>query len=309
MSPLLATAPEPGEDLGHLVPDDVWAQVVAGAEARAAELLEQAEQEALPGLLGVVDRTISARSHGGTMPGGPRLGVVHSAETPLRAGYAYSIAANWFATRASTSATVMIDPAETIRLLPDNVVAYHVGPAGNGFTVGAEQAGYARLSRAEWLSPAGRAQKRRLAEYMVDCWRAWGIPLRWATDAQIRAAAAGGPPQGWCVHDDIRRVLGGTVHTDPMPNYPRDELMALARAIAAGEDDDMPYTEEQLRSIIRSEVKAVMTEPGPRGVPDRLANRVRAVLRDVDTKRTFGILLRPLEEIRAKLVGDADSPA
>ena len=226
----LPTAAAPEGDPGHLIPDEVWLAVVAAAEN---------PEPAPVGLYGLPDRTISARSHGGIMPGGPRMGVLHSAETPLRAGYAYSIAANWFATQATTSATVMIDPAETIRLLPDNVVSYAVGPRANGFTINVEQAGYARLMYAEWTTPAGREQMARVALYMRECRDRWGIPLRWATDDQIRAAAAGTALAGWCQHDDVRRVLGGTTHHDPTPYYPLNELMELARGTTPLEDDDM----------------------------------------------------------------------
>jgi len=225
-------------DAGHLLPAEAWQAVVDGAAERREQLAETARRAA-------VDRTIAARSHGGLMKGPPRLGVLHSAETPLRAGYAYSIAANWFATQATTSATVMIDPAETIRLLPDNVVSYAVGPRANGFTINVEQAGRASMSEAEWVSPeAGLPQMVNVAEFMRDCRDRWALPLRWATDEQIRAAAAGGPPQGWCTHDDVRRVLGGTTHTDPGRNYPRARLMALAAGSpAAGVGTSDPHDE------------------------------------------------------------------
>lgn len=214
-------------DPGHLLPDAAWQAVVTGAAERLAALSRPERGMGLP------DRTITARSHGGVMTGGPRLGVIHSAETPLAAGYAHSISANWFATQATTSAHVMIDPVETIRLLPDNVVAYAVGPKANGFTINVEQAGRASLTRAEWLTEPGRAQMLKVAQYMVECRDRWGIPLRWATDAQIRAAAGGSPRQGWCFHDDIRRVLGGTTHTDPKPHYAADELMATAARLGS----------------------------------------------------------------------------
>jgi hypothetical protein len=190
----------------------------------------------------VVDRFVQAVSHGGAQR--PTLIVVHSAETPLRAGYAASIAENWFGRSAPTSAHFMVDPAETIRMLSDNVVAYHVGPRANGFTLGVEQAGYARFSRAEWTTGPGMAQLARVAALVRERADAWGIPLRWATDEQIRAAARG-VPGGITYHDRIRAVLGGTVHTDPMPNYPGDLLMAQVLRSPASpppslQEDDMP---------------------------------------------------------------------
>lgn len=241
------TAPEPN-DAGHLLPLEVWQAVVAGAEARAAELAAPLAEPA-PGRLTLPDRTIPARSHGGKMPGGPRLGVIHSAETPLAVGYAYSIAANWFATKATTSATVMIDPAETIRLLPDDTVSYAVGPRANGFTVNVEQAGRASMTRAEWLSPSvGIPQMRNVAEYMRECRDRWGLPLRWATDAEIRRASTDTNFRaGWCQHDDIRRVLGATDHTDPGVNYPGTELMQLANT--GGKDIMATLDADDLRNI------------------------------------------------------------
>lgn len=224
------------QDPGHLLPDDVWETVQQEAGEREQDLAELEDGDDDParrsaaGPLTATSRTIRAYAHGGIMPGGPRLAVLHSAETPLRAGYAYSIAANWFATsRAGTSAHLMIDPAEAIRLLPDNVVAYAVGPRGNGFTWNLEQSGYASGGRRGWLSdPLGLQQMRRVATEMRELRERTGMPLRRATDAQIVAAARGELQRaGWCEHDDIRRVLGGTTHTDP-GDYPWGELLDLA---------------------------------------------------------------------------------
>ena len=200
----------------------------------------------------VVDRFVQAVSHGGAMR--PTLQVVHSAETPLRAGYAASIAENWFGRSAPTSAHFMVDPVELIRMLSDNVVAYAVGPAANGFTLNWEQAGYARFSRAEWTTDDGMAQMDKLAAGVRERGLANGIPLRWASDDDIRAAARG-VPGGICFHDDIRRVLGGTTHSDPMPNYPRDLLMERVQrgstpaAQVHEEDDDMRVIQSKGRGI------------------------------------------------------------
>lgn len=275
------TAP-PATDAGHLLPAAAWDAVVAGVQSRPAS-----RGRALP------DRTVTAYAHGGVMTGGPRLGVIHSAETPLTAGYAYSIAANWFATAAAgTSATVMVDPAETVRLLPDNVVAYHVGAKGNGFTVGVEQAGRAAFTRADWLTADGRAQLARVAQYMRECRDRWGIPLRWATDAQIKAAAvAGSQPQGWCTHDDVRRVLGGTTHSDPgTGRYPADELMAAA----IGEDDDVALTTADLDAIAARVVERLVSGKRP----------LWQVLADVDTRTAALVSRDPVVNPVAQAVVD-----
>jgi len=170
----------------------------------------------------VVTRFVQAVSHGGLMSR-PTLIVIHDAETPLKAGYAKSIAENWFGKAATTSAHFMVDPVETIRLLSDNVVSYAVGPKANGFTLNIEQAGYASFTRAQWTTSDGMVQHARVGALVRELSGTHGIPLRWASDAQILAASRG-VPGGVCYHDDIRRVLGGTTHHDPMPNYPGDLL-------------------------------------------------------------------------------------
>lgn len=198
----------------------------------------------------VVDRFVQAVSHGGAMAK-PTLIVIHSAETPLQAGYAKSIAENWFGKAATTSAHFMVDPVECIRMLSDNVVSYAVGPKANGFTLNIEQAGYAKFSRAEWTTADGLKQIGKVGALVRELSEAHGIPLRWASDDQIRAAA-GGVLGGVCFHNDIARVLGGTTHTDPMPNYPRD----LVQQAWSGtpQEDDM-YGDAQ-----RNEVMTALTQ-------------------------------------------------
>lgn len=168
---------------------------------------------------------ISAYGHGGHL--NPLGVVMHSAETPLRAGYAASVARNWFATPAAgTSATGMVDPQDVVRMLPDNVVAWHCGN-GNQYAIGWEQAGYAAQGRDVWLSVDGMAQMRLLAGEFRKASDKFNIPRRWATPAEARASVAAGRPFGYITHDDARQAFGGTTHTDPMPSYPKDVFINL----------------------------------------------------------------------------------
>lgn len=48
-----------------------------------------------------------------------------------------------------------------------------------------------------------------------------GIPARWLTQSQ----ALDGSSKGLLTHDDCRRWFGGTTHTDPGPNFPRQYLI------------------------------------------------------------------------------------
>jgi hypothetical protein len=204
-------------DDGHLLPAAVWEKVVQDADTIAGQ--HRAPREAADP--GAITGAIPALAHGGIMSR-PTLIVVHDAETPLKAGYARSIAMNWFGTAAAgTSAHAMADPIDLIQMLPDNVVSWAVGPNANSFTLNIEQAGYGSFNRAQWTTPAGLAQFPRVGGWIRNRAKAHNIPLRWATDAQIRDAARG-IPGGVCHHDDIRRVLGGTTHTDPGPAFPND---------------------------------------------------------------------------------------
>lgn len=230
-------------DPGHLLPDEDWAAVVADAELQArriaagepaAEAARGFGTGALP-LSGVV----TARSHGSRRAGGPTFGVLHSAETPLAAGYAAGIA-RYFRDKAATSCHYMTDPAETWGVLPDELVAWHCGN-GNSNSVALEQAGYARLSRAEWLSPAGRAQMARNAAVMRACRDRYGIGLYAMTDAQLLAAHRRQIVGGWATHDQCRRVLKGTDHTDPGGGFPLDVQLAMA---GGATEDDVPTQAE-----------------------------------------------------------------
>jgi hypothetical protein len=245
------------EDQGHLLPQDVWERVQADAERQAeriaaghapheAPVLEEGRRTtgvAIP-LSGVVH----ADSHGGRRSGPPTFGVLHSAETPLRAGYAGSLSRNWFGPSggATTSCHYFTDPAETWGVLPDELVAYHVGGA-NPRSIGVEQAGYARYTRAEWTTPEGMAQLRRNAVLMRAMRDRYGIGLFWNTDQQLRDAHAGRYVAGWSTHEQCRRVIGGTTHTDPGTGFPHDLQMQLAQE----EDEDMPLTEKDAQLVAR----------------------------------------------------------
>lgn len=183
--------------------------------------------------------TISADSHGGR-----RARVfgftVHSAETPLKAGYARSLAKNWFGPDggAPTSATGMVDPADIVRMLPDLVIPYHAGPTANVRFIGWEQAGYAKFSRKDWTTSDGLKQLQNLARVFAEAAEEHDLPFDWASPAELKRAAAGGRPCGLHLHDDVRKYIGGTTHHDAGDNYPKDLLLDYALKFAGKKDDD-----------------------------------------------------------------------
>lgn len=206
------------------------------------------------------DGYVQAAFHGGTMKSGPCFTVVHDAETPLRAGYTDSIVEMFrVGPKAGTSAHAMVDPVKAIKMLPDNVVAYAAGPKANPLGWHLEQAGYASFTRAQWTTPDGMAQLRRAGACLREVHDTWGIPKRWMTDDQLRRAAAGDRSAGgMTTHKQVTRVLGGTTHTDPEENYPRDLLL---EAVLNDQGDDMANSDEILAYVKSIDARVRGTDP------------------------------------------------
>jgi hypothetical protein len=225
-------------DPGHLLTIDEWEEVVQRAEriVRGEERMLALGRSSFPSVTGFVQ----ARWYGASQT--PTFGVLHDAETPLSRGYAGSIAHMFSTTSVQKSAHFMVDPGATFQLLDTSLTAWHCGN-GNRRSVGVEQAGYAAFSRPQWLTADGVAQMDRVAALMRDLKAAHGIGTYWMTDAQL-VAAYNGAPGGWATHHQCARVLKGTTHTDPDPNYPYADLMARANGGAVPAPQPTPIIEE-----------------------------------------------------------------
>lgn len=216
------------------------------------------------------DATIPAAAHGGrfsTDP--PHLDVVHSTEGPMSPGNARALAVNWFGRPASqggagTSTTGIFDPVEGIRMLDEHTIPYHVGPDGNPVSTGDEHCGSVKLTRDQWLSPAGRAMLDQSARVKAERARARGWSLadcRWLTLSEVARKTV----DGFCTHNDIRLALGGTTHSDPGPNFPYDWYMGRIRAwyqdpVNGGKDwldmADINDLETAVTTVLRRELGA-----------------------------------------------------
>lgn len=208
--------------------------------------------------MSVFDGYVQAKFHGGVMANGPCFTVIHDAETPLASGYTDSIV-EFFrkGPPAGTSAHAMVDPSKAVKMLPDNVVAYAAGPVANTYGWHCEQAGYASFTRAQWLTAPGKLQLARVGACFAEIHNTWGIPKRLVTDAQLKRAAAGDRSSGGITtHGQIARVLGGTTHTDPGPNYPTDLLL---EAVLNPQGDDMQADERKALFDIHAWVRG--TDP------------------------------------------------
>lgn len=224
-------------DDSHILPAAEWKRVRLDAEEYRTQSKHayRLTKSSFPSVTGFTQ----CKYDGGAQPaGGVKFGVLHDAETPLSAGYAQSIASYFTRNTNSTSAHFMVDPIATVQMLDTSRIAWHCGN-GNTRSIGVEQAGYASFTPAQWTTADGHAQMARVAALMRNINAAHGIGLYWMTDQQLRDAYAGKITGGWATHAQCSRVLGGSTHTDPTPNYPLTQLMALAN-----QEDNMPTADE-----------------------------------------------------------------
>lgn len=149
--------------------------------------------------------------------------VIHSAETPLAAGYAASVTQNWL-NRGDVMASInaFFGPDTTVRSVNTNCAAWHASWA-NTVSVGYEFTGYAALTRAQWLTQAGRDMLDRAGREIAADAAIYGIPLRWLTTAEVNAIANGNTTiKGLATHRQIDPIN----RTDPGDGFPYDYLMA-----------------------------------------------------------------------------------
>lgn len=154
-----------------------------------------------------------------------QLLVNHSMECPLLGGYAASLT-KWANTPLNQGGPEASwhwgsDPIAIVAMVPPELAAWHAS-AANGISEGFEQAGYARFTRAEWLTEDGKRSIDNHAWIMAQRMKANGIPHRWLTNAEVTAVVYGGNRtiKGLCNH----RQIDPATRTDPGNGYPFDYL-------------------------------------------------------------------------------------
>lgn len=121
----------------------------------------------------------------------------------------------------SVSAHFFSDPSTIIQSLDTRYDAWHAGSrTGNRYAVAFEIIGYNSWSESYW-----RRAIDRVAPLIAEVCRTHKISPQWLSASQARD----GRTTGFVTHDDMRRVWGGTTHTDPGPNFPRTYLMDAVR--------------------------------------------------------------------------------
>lgn len=160
---------------------------------------------------------------------------VHSAETPLAAGYAASVTSNWLnklfqadGSLIEASINTFFGPDTTVRAVHTDCAAWHASWA-NSLSVGYEFTGYAALSRDQWLTQAGQDMLDRAGREIAADAAHYGIPIRWLSTAEVNQIAAGNTSiRGLATHRQIDPVN----RTDPGDGFPYDILLASIRKYA-----------------------------------------------------------------------------
>lgn len=202
-------------------------------------------------------RQIPAKHKGGSST--PALIVMHSTVSPTKAGAAAGVA-HFFATETNpTSAHYVTDAAETIQCVGDHTEAYHCGYNRDSLAfemcdmplLDSDAHWWLPKSRRKgkmpilhgkrrrpfrWLEPAHRAMLNRTAEVVARSGLAYGIPLRYLTDAQLLAwdrAGRQAKDGGIVTHAQMSRVFHASTHWDPGA-WPKGLFMRRVASHAAG---------------------------------------------------------------------------
>lgn len=149
---------------------------------------------------------------------------LHSAEIGEFHSSAESVAAYFkLGPVKPSSSGYVVDDDSIIQCVRDEHIAFHA-PGVNPRSIGIEQAGYAKQTRAEWLDPYGQRMLRLVAALVAHKAKEFGIPLVWLTPEDILAGK-----RGLCEHIDVTHAYPdlGT-HVDCGPNYPKDVVLDWA---------------------------------------------------------------------------------
>lgn len=192
---------------------------------------------------------IPARLHGGAQSEISRI-VIHATVSPCVVKGARNVAAYFQSREAGGSAHYIVDPAEVIQCVKDDVVAYHAPP--NTGTLGVElcdpQAGLA----SRWEDAAHVEMLARAAGLVRQLAAIHKVPLVRLTALDLQQGK-----RGICGHVEVSRAFGKSDHGDPDMGgkFPWISFMQL-------------LTEEDDVAIDAADIKKIWTTDGMVAAPD-----------------------------------------
>jgi hypothetical protein len=172
---------------------------------------------------------------------------------------------NYFDSSQSGSSHAGIDAAGIGVWLPDSVGAWTM-LGGNPYAVQAELCGFAKWTRAQWLSSDAqdgcanpRQMLRNTSRWIADVAKRNGIPIVRLADDQIRGRSA----KGVLGHGDYSRATGDGDHTDPGPNFPWDVVLNDALAYLNNEGEDDMFNDTDRANLDRLNAFLTITDRSP----------------------------------------------
>lgn len=181
-----------------------------------------------------------------------RLIVLHTMESPEKGTTAEDVARYFQNIDREASAHLCIDNNSIVRCVHDADTAF-AAKSANADGLHIEHAGKAGQSDEQWDDAYSRATLGLSAKAAAAWARAYDIPVRRLTPAQIKAGE-----RGFCGHNDVQAAYPSSGHYDPGPNFPWTEYLQAVRTYLG----IAPTTTTQGEFIVASkdEVKALLDE-------------------------------------------------
>lgn len=155
-----------------------------------------------------------------------RLVGIHATATGESSRVAETIQARWTTDDGRlASAHIICDNDSTVRCVHDRDTAWSAkGANADGLHI--EIVGQANQTSTQWRDSFSEATLRRAAKVVALWCKAYGIPVRRLTVAQLRD----GTSKGIAGHSDVEKAFPSTGHSDPGTNFPWTHFLALVRA-------------------------------------------------------------------------------
>jgi N-acetyl-anhydromuramyl-L-alanine amidase AmpD len=184
--------------------------------------------------------------------------VIHDMEAAEKGDTAENVARFFATTPVKASAHYNVDNNSIVQSVREQDIAYHAPP--NLHSIGIEHAGFARQTRDQWLDAYGKAMLALSAQLMAELLTKYDLPAQFLSAEDLKAGK-----RGITTHRNVSKAFGQTSHTDPGPDFPVAWYMDRVRAALdpqpePPQEDDLPYTKEELKAIVRESVQAELDE-------------------------------------------------
>lgn len=150
---------------------------------------------------------------------------IHSMESPEKGDTAESVA-RYFA-RADirpSSAHYNFDSNSVVQSVKDTDTAYHA-PGVSHCHIGAEHAGYARQTAADWRDPYSWSMLQLSAALLAKKAAEHGFPIVFLDVADLKAGRLDGVTTHW----NVSKAFGKSSHWDPGEGYPIGAYLEMAK--------------------------------------------------------------------------------